>query len=78
MDALLTCSLVVGSVRPIPTLPDASTRNGVESGFAWSSTIRALPVPPCDILTKSVVDDPDAIISGEVAEFPKTMKVVPS
>ncbi len=48
------------------------------SGFAASSTTKALPVPTCVILTKSAVLDPDAIIRGleEPAVF--TERVLPS
>jgi hypothetical protein len=45
-DAMVfTVSEESGDVVPIPTLPLASTTNGVASGFALSSTTSALPVP---------------------------------
>lgn len=59
-------------LAPIPTVPLALTTNCDVSGFALSSTTKALPVPVCVILTKSVVVEADASIC------PVTLSVLPS
>ncbi len=63
---------------PIPTAPLVFMTNCVESGFVESSTTKALPVPTCVILTKSCVDEPDAIMSGVVVVFAVALNVFPS
>ena len=54
----LTVNKPYDDVVPIIVLPEASIVNGVASGLAESSTLKALPVPVCVILTKSVVVEP--------------------